>query len=36
MSVKCICINDKNRPQEIPPQKWIKKDNEREGLFRTR
>ena len=28
MSVKCICVNDKNCPIEISPQKWIKKDNE--------
>jgi hypothetical protein len=28
MKAKCICINDKNRPQEIPPQKWVKKDQE--------
>lgn len=28
MGVKTICINDKNRPQEIQPQKWVKKDQE--------
>lgn len=26
--VKSICINDSNKPKEIPEQKWIKKDNE--------
>jgi hypothetical protein len=26
MSIECICINDKNRPKEIPPSKWIKRD----------
>jgi hypothetical protein len=26
MSIECICINDKNRPKEIPPFKWIKRD----------
>jgi hypothetical protein len=24
MSVECICINDKNRPREIPASKWVK------------
>jgi hypothetical protein len=24
MSVECICINDKNRPREIPAAKWVK------------
>lgn len=22
--VECICVNDKNRPKEIPLRKWIK------------
>jgi len=22
--VECICINDKNRPKEIPANKWVK------------
>jgi hypothetical protein len=26
--VKCICINDKNRPKEIPIKKWLKKGQE--------
>ena len=28
MGVKCKCINENNRPQVIPSQKWIKKDQE--------
>lgn len=24
MSVECICINDSNRPKEIPAGKWVK------------
>jgi len=23
--VECVCINDKDRPKEIPPHKWVKK-----------
>ncbi len=23
MSIECICINDKNRPDEIPAEKWV-------------
>jgi hypothetical protein len=23
MSVKCLCINNKNRPKEVLPQNWI-------------
>jgi hypothetical protein len=26
--VKCICIDDENRPAQIPASKWVKKDNE--------
>jgi hypothetical protein len=22
--VQCICVNDKNRPKEIPAKKWLK------------
>lgn len=25
--VECICINDSNRPKEIPAKKWPKKGN---------
>ena len=28
MSIRCVCINDSNKPVEIPPKKWIKKDQE--------
>ena len=28
MSIRCVCINDSNKPVEIPPKKWIKKDKE--------
>lgn len=31
--VKCICINDKNRPKEIPKNKWVVKDKEYEVIF---
>lgn len=26
MSIETICINDRDRPKEIPVNKWIKKD----------
>lgn len=26
--IPCICINDKNKPKEIPSNKWIKEGNE--------
>lgn len=26
--VKTICINDENRPKEIPQNKWLKKDSQ--------
>lgn len=25
--VECICIDDNNRPKEIPVSKWVKKNN---------
>ena len=28
MSVKALCIDDSNRPQEIPSTKWVKKGQE--------
>lgn len=28
MSVRCLCINDSNRPKEIKPSLWVKKDQE--------
>jgi hypothetical protein len=33
MSVECICINDSNRPNEIPVSKWIKKGNTYNVIF---
>lgn len=26
--VNCICINDENRPVQIPIEKWVKKDDQ--------
>lgn len=31
--VKCICINDKNRPSKVPPHKWVKEGNEYTIIF---
>ena len=31
--VECICVNDKDRPKEIPPSKWIKKDEEYHVIY---
>lgn len=28
MNVPCLCINDKNKPNEILPQNWINKGTE--------
>lgn len=28
MSVKCLCINNKNRPSEVLPQNWINEGTE--------
>lgn len=28
VNIPCICINDKDRPSEIPISKWITKDKE--------
>ena len=28
MVIKCICIDDKNRPSKIPLTKWVKKGKE--------
>lgn len=25
--IECICINDENRPSQIPISKWVKKDS---------
>ena len=31
--VKCICINDKNRPSKIPQKKWLKEGEEYTIIF---
>ena len=31
--IKCICINDSNRPTTIPEGKWLKKDQEYHIIF---
>lgn len=31
--IPCICINDKNRPKEIPPSKWVKEGNEYHVIY---
>lgn len=31
--IKCICINDKNRPSKIPQKKWIKEGEEYTIIF---
>lgn len=31
--VKVLCINDENRPNEIPIEKWLKKDEEYHVIF---
>jgi hypothetical protein len=28
MNLKVVCINDKNRPESIPLDRWVKKDKE--------
>lgn len=35
MVVKCICVDDSSRPNEIPTSKWIKKGNEYTILYTT-
>ena len=31
--IKCICINDKNRPSKIPENKWVKEGQEYTIIF---
>lgn len=31
--IKCVCINDSNRPTSIPEYKWVKKDQEYHIIF---
>lgn len=31
--IKCICINDKNRPSRVPASKWVKEGQEYTVIF---
>lgn len=31
--IKCLCINDNNKPTQIPSEKWLKKGTEYTLLF---
>lgn len=31
--IKCICINDKDKPKRIPLEKWVKEGNEYTIIF---
>lgn len=31
--IKCICINDKNRPSRVPETKWVKEGEEYTVIF---
>lgn len=31
--IKCICINDNNRPSRVPESKWVKKGEEYTVIF---
>jgi hypothetical protein len=31
--IKCICINDKNRPSKVPAEKWVKEGEEYTVIF---
>jgi hypothetical protein len=33
--IECICIDDSNKPKEIPARKWIKKDKKYHIIFTT-
>lgn len=33
--IKCICINDKNRPSKVPADKWLKEGEEYTVIFAT-
>jgi hypothetical protein len=33
--IECICINDKNRPKEIPETKWIKEGEKYNVIYTT-
>jgi hypothetical protein len=31
--IRCVCIDDKNRPSSVPESKWVKKDSEYTVIF---
>ncbi len=31
--IKCICVDDKNRPNKVPPHKWVKEGEEYTIIF---
>jgi len=31
--IKCVCIDDKNRPSKVPPHKWVKEGQEYTVIF---
>lgn len=31
--IKCICVDDKNRPSKVPPHKWVKEGQEYTVIF---
>ena len=31
--IKCMCIDDKNRPSKVPESKWVKKGQEYTVIF---
>lgn len=31
--VECICVNDKNKPKEIPAKKWVVENNKYNVIF---
>lgn len=31
--IKCVCINDKNRPSRVPENKWVKEGQEYTVIF---
>ncbi len=31
--IKCVCINDKNRPSRVPENKWVKEGEEYTVIF---
>lgn len=33
--IPCICIDDKNKPNEVPANKWVKKGKEYNVIYTT-